>query len=109
MSYPRSPDIEAIVSLLSTAEGGRSMPARSGYRPQHRLPTDYQTSGMHQYIDTDELAPGESARATIVFVTPEAYPNSIRAGDVLDVMEGGRILGHATVLRVLNASLERQL
>jgi hypothetical protein len=107
MAHGPIPDVEASISFLPTAAGGRATPARSGYRPQHQIRPDYQTSGTHRYVDCEEVAPGEIALATITFITPEAYPNSIRAGDVLDVLEGSRLVGHATIRRVLNASLER--
>jgi elongation factor Tu len=107
MNFARGPDVEADIYLLPSSEGGRSAPAFSGYRPQHQIRADYQTSGTHQYAQRERLAPGESTRGTITFITPEAYPNSLRAGDVIDILEGSRLVGRATIVRVLNRLLER--
>ena len=103
----RSPDVEAQITFLSTEAGGRATPAASGYRPHHRVLPDYQTSGTHDYIGTRTLSPGGSALATITFITPEAYPHSLDAGDVIEIAEGSRIIGHARIVRVLNPLLQR--
>jgi translation elongation factor EF-Tu-like GTPase len=102
----RSPDIEAEITLLPTTEGGRTLPAFSGYRPQHRIRDDYQTSGTHQYFDCDSLLPGQTVRGTITFITPEVYPHCLWVGRVLDIQEGSRVIGRARITRIMNALLE---
>jgi elongation factor Tu len=102
----READIEAEVTLLPLEEGGRPA-TRSGYRPNHRVLPDYLTSGVHEYLDGDVLFPGGTARARITFITPEAYPHCLQVGQVLDVQEGGRLVGHAKVTRILNRLLAR--
>ena len=104
----RSPDVEAEVTLLSTEAGGRVTPAGSGYRPQHRVLPEYLTSGVHDYLGIPTLSPGGSAIATITFVTPEAYPHSLFAGDLIEISEGSHVVGHARILRVLNPLLQRE-
>ncbi len=42
----RQPDVEAEVTFLGEAEGGRARPAISGYRPAHSVLDDYLTSGV---------------------------------------------------------------
>ena len=101
----REPDIEALVTFLPTSEGGRQGPAFSGYRPNHLVLADYLTSGVHEYIDTDSVSPGESARTRITFITPEHYPHCVWPGRVIRVQEGGRLVGHAEVLQVFNPEL----
>jgi translation elongation factor EF-Tu-like GTPase len=103
---PGGSDVLARITLLSTDSGGRAMPAWSGYRPHHRL-GKYQTSGTHTYVGRDQLAPGETVEATITFITTEVYPGSIAEGDVIEIAEGGRVVGHATILAVLNPILQR--
>lgn len=103
----REPDIEAVVSLLPTASGGRRNPAFSGYRPAHRVRDDLLTSGVHEYLGVDRVLPGESAPATITFPAPEEYPGCLWEGRVLSVQEGGRVVGYATVTNILNPSLRR--
>ena len=101
----REPDVEAIVTLLPTNEGGRKTPARSGYCPNHLVVSDYLTAGVQTFLDREQLAPGESARVHITFMTPEHYPHSLWPGKVINVQEGGWLVGHAEILRVLNSEL----
>ena len=102
----RTPDVEAEITMFSTAEGGRSGPAFSGYRPQHKVRDDYLTSGIHQYFDCDQVLPGQTVRGTITFMTPEAYPHCLWVGRVIVIQEGGRVLGRARITRIMNALLE---
>lgn len=60
----------------------------SGYRPQHAIHDNYQTSGEHTYLDQESVGPGESAKAEVRFITPEAYPCCVWEGRVLSVQEG---------------------
>jgi len=100
----RTPDVEAEITLL--AEGGRQTPAYSGYRPAHKVRDDYLTTGVHHYIGCDELLPGQTVRGTITFITPEIYPHCLWVGRVIDIQEGGRVVGRARITRIMNALLE---
>jgi elongation factor Tu len=64
----RPADAEGIFSLLTN---GRSLPVSSGYRPQHQVHENYLSSGQHEYLDRALVAPGESARVEISFISPE--------------------------------------
>jgi hypothetical protein len=68
---------------------------------------DHHTSGVHHYLGSPTLSPGESVVATITFMTPEEYPHSLDAGDVIEISEGSRVVGRARILRVLNPLLQR--
>ena len=105
MRPPRQPDIEAEVTFLAPADGGRSTPAKSGYRPNHLVLPDYLTSGHHEYRDKDQVLPGESAITEIWFLSPEQYPKSMSVGKIIRVQEGSRLVGHAKVLKVYNEVL----
>lgn len=99
----RPPDIKALIHLNQT----RQSPAASGYRPAHRIKDGYLTTGIHQYIDTDELYPGNSCEGTITFLTPEVYPNCLKVGQVIDIQEGARIVGTAEIIEIYNKLLVR--
>jgi translation elongation factor EF-Tu-like GTPase len=101
-----APDVEAEITLLPTAEGGRQGPAFSGYRPHHKVRDDYLTTGLHRYIGCDEVLPGQTVRGTIAFITPEAYPHCLWVGRVIDIQEGSRVIGRARITRIMNALLE---
>jgi translation elongation factor EF-Tu-like GTPase len=100
----RTPDVEAEITLL--AEGGRQTAAHSGYRPAHKVRDDYLTTGVHHYIGCDQVLPGQTVHGTITFITPEFYPNCLWVGRVIDIQEGGRVVGSARITRILNALLE---
>lgn len=103
----RGPDVEAEVTFLAADEGGRSTPAQSGYRPQHAVRDDYFTTGVQEYLDVEQAAPGATVRANITFLTPEAYPGCLWEGKVINVQEGSRVVGRARILKIFNPALQR--
>jgi elongation factor Tu len=108
MSRPaKSPDIEALVTFLPTVAGGRTKAVLSGYRPNHLVKDDLLTSGYHEYLDQEEVAPGESATARIWFLAPERHPCTMWEGKVISVQEGSRVVGQAVVTKVFNPVLQR--
>jgi translation elongation factor EF-Tu-like GTPase len=101
------PDVEAEITLLSTAMGGRRLAASSGYRPQHKVRDDYLTTGSHDYLGRAQVYPGETVKGTISFITPEAYPNCLWVGQIIEIQEGSRIVGQAKITKIMNLLLER--
>jgi elongation factor Tu len=104
----RPPDIEAEISFLATEQGGRSLPAMSGYRPNH----DFGLNGMlndaaHEYIGRESVAPGEAARANVWFLVPQYQEGRLYPGFKFTVQEGSRIVGSGVVVKVINAALQR--
>lgn len=108
MSRPgRAPDIEADIRFLSTDDGGRAHPVRSGYRPSH----DFGVDGMlndayHEYVDVDSVAPGSTARAKLWLLAPEYQAGRLAPGFKFTVQEGAHVVAHGVVVRVLNAMLQ---
>ena len=99
------PDCIGVFALLPTSQGGREGSVLSGYRPQHLLHDNYQTSALHQYEDTDELHPGQAATTKVWFITPEVYPRILWPGRVISVFEGSKRVGSLRVTEVLNPHL----
>lgn len=97
-------DVEGIFHLLP--DGGRSLPVHSGYRPAHKIYENYLTSGIHEYVDSDSVAPGKTVQAKVWFITPEVYPGSIWDGREITVHEGERVIGSLKITRVLNPVLK---
>lgn len=58
----------------------------TGYRPAHQI-DGYLTTGLHEYIDTDRICNGESKEGFITFISPEAYPHSLKVGDKISFQE----------------------
>ena len=101
----RKPDCIGTVSLIPTELGGKSNAVRSGYKPQHLIHENYQTSGHHEYEKAGTLEPGQSAKAKVWFISPEVYPASIWPGRVLDLFEGSMRVGTLEVIDVVNPVL----
>ena len=102
--FTRTPDVEVTFRFNGTRKG----PTADGYRPAHRIREDYLTTGVHHYFDVTKIAPDGEARGTITFITPEAYPYTLWEGKVLDICEGERVVGTATVEKVFNPILRRE-
>lgn len=88
--------------------GKRTLPVHSGYRPGHLVTDDYVTTGVHSYYETDIVAPDGKATGTITFLTPEFYPHCLWKGKKIQILEGARIVGYATILEVLNPILKKE-
>ena len=104
----RSPDIEAEITFLSTEEGGRKVPALSGYRPAHRVSDDYLTTGVHTYSGCDAVLPGQTALGSITFITPEAYSHCLWIGREIDMQEGSRVVGRVKITKIMNPLLQKR-
>lgn len=77
----------------------------SGYRPAYDVRPDYWTSVRHEFETDAGVATGGRAAADVWFISPEAYPHSLWPGRVLNVAEGSRIVGKATIEQVLDPLL----
>jgi translation elongation factor EF-Tu-like GTPase len=100
------PDLLAKIAFLRTEEGGRSGPARSGYRPNHDfgLPGTL-NDAAHEYVGQDWAAPGETVDAKVWLLVPELQRGRLHTGFTFTVQEGSRVVGKAIVQEVLNALL----
>ena len=101
-----NPDALVMFSLLSTVEGGRKTAATDGYRPHYKIKNDYLTSTAHWFTDQESIFPGSNAKAYIKFATPDAFPNSLSIGQVIEVGEGLKIIGESEVLEIYNEKLQ---
>lgn len=95
------PDVEAIFKFNST----RKSPARDGYRPAHLVNDHYLTTGVHHYYGVESVPPNGTAKGTITFITPEAYPHCLWVGKKITIQEGVRIVGYATITSIYNPLL----
>jgi translation elongation factor EF-Tu-like GTPase len=102
---PPGPDAEVMLELTASSSGGRLLHVISGYRPQYVVKPDYHTSVAHHFVGVDRVSPGERAKAEVWFMTPEVYPHSLWEGRRIEIAEGARRVGVATILKVLNPLL----
>ena len=63
-------DIKAKIKLLTSAEGGRTTPAKSGYRPQFYYDGEHWDAAI-ELLDRQEIYPGESSEVYFQFATPK--------------------------------------
>ena len=71
----------------------------------HLVTGDYLTTGVHHYYNVQTVAPNGAAKGTITFITPEAYPHCLWVGKKINIQEGAKIVGYATILKVINPVL----
>ena len=100
--FEQSPDIEVLFKFNHT----RKTPAGDGYRPTHLIVDNQWAIGLHRYYEVDSVPPGGSAKGTVTFLSPEAYPHSLWVGKKIDIYEGARIVGYATVIKIYNPLLQ---
>ncbi len=100
--YDDPPDIEVLFQFNNQ----RRFPTRDGYRPAHLVLPDCLTTGVHHYYDVDSVMPYEIVRGTITFIRPDDYPNTMYIGKKIPIQEGERIVGYATVTKILNPALQ---
>ena len=99
--FEHAPDVEVLFEF----NGTRHHPAWDGYRPHHLVREGYLTTGVHHYKDVPCVPPDGTARGTITFLTPEAYPHCLWEGKRIPFQEGERIVGWATILKIWNPIL----
>ena len=99
--FDKEPDVEVLFKF----NGIKKHPVVNGYRPHHLLTGDILTTGLHHYYDVQMVPPDGTAKGTITFITPEAYPKSLWVGKKINIQEGERTVGYATILKVLNPIL----
>jgi len=103
----REPDVEALVTYLSTEDGGRKSAMYEGFSPNHLVRDDYLTSGRHEFLDKDVVYPGDTVRVNVWFITPGVYPNTLWVGREISVQEAGHVIGTAGITKIYNKVLEK--
>ena len=97
-----APDVEVVFEF----NGTREHPAADGYRPEHLVKDNYATCGVHHYFDVDMVPPDGQAKGTITFITPEMYPACLWVGRKINIQEGEKIVGYATITKIFNPVLD---
>lgn len=92
-------DIRALITITNKDR------VYTGYRPAHLIDGRL-TTGVLEFIDADSICNGESKEGFITFISPEAYPHTIRTGDVIPFQDGSEKVGYAEVLEVINEVLK---
>ena len=95
------------VRVLFEFTGVRKTPTHSGYRADHDI-DGYLTCGQHKYEEAEVAPLCGKTHGTISFIMPAAYPHTLFPGKVIPIQEGSRVIGYATVEKVLNPLLNAE-
>ncbi len=87
----------AQVYVLTAAEGGRSKPFFSGYRPQFYFRTTDVTGNIKLPDGVEMCMPGDHVTMEIELITPIAMEKGLR----LAIREGGRTVGSGAVVDII--------
>ena len=102
-------DFIAELSYLTTEDGGRKTPAKSGYRPHVKFEFDEMyTSGQQTFIDKELVNPGESVKAKIKILAADHFSNSLIEGMNFEFWEGARLIGKGKINYIVNSKLEKE-
>jgi len=104
----RNPDIEAKITFIATADGGKMHSILSGYRPTHNFGIPNTLSdAQHNYPDVQEVRPGETVRALMTLLVPDYQKKRLFEGMIFTAQEGNRVVGQGTITKVINDQLKR--
>lgn len=101
-------DFIAELQYLTTEQGGRKTPAKSGYRPQVKFDFDeMQTSGQQTFINKELVNPGENVKAKIKILSPDYFAHTLTEGMEFEFREGPTIIGTGKIEYIVNEKLEK--
>lgn len=100
-------DFIAELQYLTTEQGGRKTPAKSGYRPQVKFYFDeMHTSGQQTFINKELVNPGEIVKAKIKIISPDHFAHTLTKGMEFEFREGSTIIGKGKIEYIVNEKLE---
>lgn len=94
-------DVEVMFHFI----GDRKNNIYEGYRPAHLIQEGYLTTGVHSYYNIEDRA--DEIKGTITFISPEHYPNCLWVGKKIEMYEGSKMIGYATITQIFNPMLEK--
>ncbi|CAG9191469.1 hypothetical protein PSP6_110016 [Paraburkholderia tropica] len=103
---PRQPDLIVNFTLTEHRSDGSLKEVVSGYRPTYKVRAGYWSSAHHEFVYAATVCTGQQCEAEVWLLSPEAYPHTFWLGRRVEVVEGARIVGVASVLKIVNPLLE---
>ena len=106
MSGEFQPSLIAELAFLSTADGGRSTPVKTGYRPQfYYAGKDW--DAVHSY-DVEWVYPGDTVVAALTFARPQNHAGQLYTEMTFAIREGARTVANGRILMVIDPTLKRE-
>ena len=90
-------NLTAKITLFPTAEGGRTRPVYSGYRPSLAFSTEKHYCGEIELLDKDELKPGETSNVFIKLLPASSIRRNLKLNDAFTITEGNKIVGAGVI------------
>lgn len=94
------PDVEALFLFLNSRK------VCDGFRPAHLVKENYLTTGLHNYYNLESSEDGE-LMGTITFISPETYPACLWIGKKIEMYDGTKLIGYATITQIFNTVLQK--
>ncbi len=98
-----NPHFTALLTYVTEAQGGRTTPVSSGYRPTIKFP--FHTgmfSGIQNFIGRDLVFAGDTVNAEITLLNTEYFKGKIYEGLDFEFYEGAVLIGSGLVTKILN-------
>ena len=95
--------IRARIRLLSTAEGGRAVPVRGSWRPNHNFGAADNLEmdvAFIEFAEGEMLSPGEATERDLLFWSRPRLDEVLTLGREWRIQEGRQIVGVGTVLEI---------
>lgn len=103
----KKPDFIAELKYLTTDQGGRRTPARSGYRPHVKFAfSEMQTSGQQIFLDQEIVHPGDTVNAEITIISTQFFDHMLSPEMTFEFSEGPRTIGTGRIIKILNQNLQ---
>ena len=97
----KKPHFKAILTYLSTDEGGIVTPVSSGFRSVIRFPYDNQEIiANHAFSETELVFPGDSVNADILMLEAERVIEKIYEGMDFDLLINSNIIGSGVITQI---------
>lgn len=101
-----NPHFLALLTYLTSDEGGRTIPALSGYGPAIKFPFDTGLyTGAQKFIDTELAFPGDVLNAEITMLNREYFKGKLYEGLDFDFFEGQKRIGHGIIKKMFEPEL----
>ncbi|MCO6148852.1 hypothetical protein [Flavobacterium sp. NRK1] len=101
-----TPDFKATLKYNTHEEGGRSMPALSGYRPDIKFDFDEMiTCGIQTFLNKEKVYPGDIVEAVINIFSVPHFKGRLNKGMGFTFCEGPNIIGTGIIDEILNQEL----
>jgi translation elongation factor EF-Tu-like GTPase len=95
--------MEAEITFLRSEEGGRTGPAYAGYRPPIFYDDDEgRWNAVYEWETDQPIQPGDTVRAQVCFVSPEAQRGRLYVGKEFRLQEGSHVVARGRVTKLLS-------